>query len=97
MTTKNAAHREPMSEAEALRIDLEVTRQHLAHTVQELSRQLNVPRRVKDSAGQAGRRIQGRVKEMPSVGRRYPKAAATAGGAMVLGVGAAAWMARRHK
>jgi hypothetical protein len=97
MTTKNAAHREPMSETEALRIDLEVTRQHLAHTVQELSRQLNVPRRVKDSAGQAGRRIQGRMKEMPSVGRRHPKAAAAAGGAMALGVGAAAWMARRHK
>jgi len=103
-TSRNAAHREPMSDTEALRIDLELTRQHLADTVQELSRQLDVPRRIKESAGQAGRRIQGRMKdmpgqmkEMPAAGKRHPKATAAAGGALVLGVGAATWLARRHK
>lgn len=55
MTTSK--HREPMSETEALRLELEMTRQHLADTVQELTRQLNVPRRIKESAGQAGHRF----------------------------------------
>jgi hypothetical protein len=41
---------EHLSEAEALRADLEMTRQHLADTVQELTRQLNVPRRIKEPA-----------------------------------------------
>ena len=91
--TTNANHREPMSETEALRVDLEQTRQHLADTVQELTRQLNVPARLKESAGQAGRR----VKEVPTMSRQHPKATAAVGGAVVLGVGAAAWMARRHK
>ncbi|GAA1160769.1 hypothetical protein GCM10009630_68800 [Kribbella jejuensis] len=53
-TTKNGAHREPMSESETLRVDLEQTRQHLADTVQELSRRLNVPHRMKETAGHAG-------------------------------------------
>jgi len=124
-TTKPANHREPLSETEALRIDLELTRQHLADTVQELSRQLNVPRRLKESAGQAGRRIQatagslgteakampakmkdmpgrmqdvpGRMKDMPAASRRHPMTTAAVGGAVVLGVGAAAWMVKRHK
>jgi|1186.fasta_scaffold01023_4 uncharacterized protein (TIGR03382 family) len=56
-TTKNAAHREPMSESETLRVDLQQTRQHLADTVQELSQRLNVPHRVKETAGQAGQRV----------------------------------------
>jgi hypothetical protein len=94
MSTKtNANHREPTSETDALRIDVEQTRQHLADTVQELTRQLNVPARLKESAGQAGRRM----KEVPTMSRQHPKATAAVGGAVVLGVGAAAWMARRHK
>jgi hypothetical protein len=94
MSTKtNANHREPMSETDALRIDVEQTRQHLADTVQELTRQLNVPARLKESAGQAGRRM----KEVPTMSRQHPKATAAVGGAVALGVGAAAWMARRHK
>jgi hypothetical protein len=93
-TTKTSAnHREPMSETEALRIDLEQTRQHLADTVQELTRQLNVPARLKESAGQAGRRM----KEVPAMSKQHPKATAAVGGAAILGVGAAAWLARRHK
>ncbi|MFF0343333.1 DUF3618 domain-containing protein [Kribbella sp. NPDC004875] len=108
--SRNASHREPMSEAETVRIDLEHTRQHLADTVQELSRRLNVPQRVKDTAGSAGQRVSGAagqagqkmkdvpgaMKELPAMGRRHPKAAAAIGGAAVaVGVGAA-WMARRH-
>jgi len=65
MTTKNATHREPMSEAETLRVDLEQTRASLADTVQELSRRLNVPHRVKESAGNAGRS----PPETPGTGR----------------------------
>jgi hypothetical protein len=110
-TTKNAAHREPMSESETLRIDLEQTRQHLADTVQELSRRLNVPDRVKDTAGQAGHRMKetagqagqkmkevpGAVKDLPAVSKRHPKATAAIGGAVAVGVGTTAWMIRRHK
>jgi ElaB/YqjD/DUF883 family membrane-anchored ribosome-binding protein len=53
-------------EVDALRADLEMTRRHLADTVQELSRQLNVPRRIKDSAASAGHRavqMAGQVKQ----------------------------------
>jgi len=45
-----------LTETEALRADLELTRRHLADTVQELTRQLNVPRRIKESATSAGHR-----------------------------------------
>jgi len=104
-----------MSETEALRIDLERTRQHLADTVQQLSHQLDVPQRIKDSAGQAAQRIKGtagqaghriqdrmkdipgQVKDMPAASRRHPKTTAAVGGALALGVGAAAWMAKKHK
>ncbi|TCC58491.1 DUF3618 domain-containing protein [Kribbella pittospori] len=124
-TSRNADHREPMPETEALRIDLEMTRQHLADTVQQLSRQLDVPRRIKDSAGQAGHRVkdsagqagqrikatagqagqrmQGRMKDVPgqvkgiAASLRHPKTTAAVGGALALGVGAAAWMARKQK
>lgn len=117
-TTKNGAHREPLSESETLRVDLEQTRQHLADTVQELSRRLNVPHRMKETAGQAGqtmkqtaghagqavkqvpgavKQMPGAVKELPAMGKRHPRATAAVGGAVALGVGAAAWMARRHK
>jgi hypothetical protein len=96
-TSKTATHREPMSETDALRVDLEQTRQHLADTVQQLTHQLNVPQRLKESAGQAGRRMKevpGQVKELPA----HPKAIAAVGGAMALGVGGAVtWMVRRHK
>jgi hypothetical protein len=51
-TTKDTT----MTETEALRADLELTRRHLAETVQELTRQLNVPRRIKESAASAGHR-----------------------------------------
>jgi urease accessory protein UreF len=100
MTTKHAAHREPLSETEALRLDLEQTRQRLAGTVQELTRQLNVPRRVKESAGRAGQRMKdmpAKVKHVPAASRRHPKAAAAVGGAVALGVGAVAWMAGRQR
>jgi hypothetical protein len=73
MTTKNATHREPMSEAETLRVDLEQTRASLADTVQELSRRLNVPHRVKESAGNAGHRA------ADAAGRVGHRAAAVAG------------------
>lgn len=61
------------SQTEALEADLERTRRHLAETVQELSRQLNVPRRVKESATGAGHRAVhaagtagARAKQMPA-------------------------------
>jgi hypothetical protein len=103
-TTKNAAHREPMTDSETLREDLEHTRQHLAGTVQELTRRLNVPHRMKETASSAGHRMSGvagqtgqKMKELPATSKRHPKAAAAVGGAVVLGAGAMAWMARRHK
>lgn len=84
--------------------DLESTRHHLAETVQELSRQLDVPRRVKESASSAGHRavqVAGtagsKAKQMPAAAREHPKAAAAVGGAMALGMGAAAWRVRRGK
>ncbi|HZX03307.1 DUF3618 domain-containing protein [Kribbella sp.] len=109
--TRNAAHREPISETEALRVDLEQTRQHLANTVQQLSQQLNVPHRLKETAGQAGHRaaevagqagdrmkdVPAKVKQMPAMSRQHPKATAVVGGAVAVGVGAAAWMVKRHR
>ncbi|MGW7681954.1 DUF3618 domain-containing protein [Kribbella sp. NPDC054772] len=109
--SRNATHREPMSEAKTVRIDLEHTRQQLADTVQELTRRLNMPQRVKETAGNAGQRVSGAagqagqkmkdvpgaMKELPAMGKRHPKAAAAVGGAaLAVGVGAAAWIARRH-
>lgn len=92
------------SETEALRADLELTRRHLAETVQELSRQLNVPRRVKESAANAGHRavqsarnLPAVAKQMPVAAREHPKAVAAVGGAVALGVGAAAWIVGRGK
>ncbi|MEV8376686.1 DUF3618 domain-containing protein [Kribbella sp. NPDC056861] len=84
MTT--TAKNTKMTETEALRADLALTRQHLADTVQELSRQLNVPRRLKESALQ-----------VPAKARQNPKATAAVGGALALGVGAAAWIVGRGK
>lgn len=122
MTTTRA--NTTMSETEALRADLELTRQHLADTVQELSRQLNVPRRIKDSATSAGHRavqaagtaahraketaggigqnarakqVPELAKRVPEMGRKHPRAAAAVGGAVVLGVGATAWIVGRGK
>ncbi|GAB3813288.1 DUF3618 domain-containing protein [Kribbella italica] len=68
-----AARPDDLSEVEALRADLEMTRQHLADTVQELSRQLNVPRRIKDSATSAGHRA------VQAAGNASQRAKATAG------------------
>ncbi|MET9271281.1 DUF3618 domain-containing protein [Kribbella sp. NPDC003557] len=110
-TTKNAAHREPMTESQTLREDLDHTRQHLADTVQEISRRLNVPNRMKETAASAGHRVSDAagqtgqmmkqvpdaVKGLPATGKRHPKVTAAVGGAVVLGAGAMAWMARRHK
>jgi hypothetical protein len=75
-----------MSETEALRADLELTRRHLAETVQELSRQLNVPRRMKESAGNAGHRAvqaAGEVREraVQVAGEARQRAVQVAGGA----------------
>ncbi|MFI5713075.1 DUF3618 domain-containing protein [Kribbella sp. NPDC051620] len=75
-----------LTETEALRADLELTRRHLADTVQELTRQLNVPRRIKESATSAGHRaIQaastagGRAKDgarnLPTRAKQMPTAA----------------------
>ena len=110
-TTKNAAHREPMTDSETLREDLEHTRQHLAGTVQELTRRLNVPHRMKETASSAGHRVAGAagqtgqmmkqvpgaMKGLPATVKRHPKVTAAVGGAVGLGAGAMAWMARRHK
>jgi hypothetical protein len=101
MTTTRA--NPDMSETEALRADLEMTRQHLAQTVQELSRQLNVPRRIKESASSAGHRaVQAagnagqRAKQVPELGRTHPRATAAAvSGAVALG--ATAWIVGRRK
>ncbi|WP_405061772.1 DUF3618 domain-containing protein [Kribbella sp. NBC_01505] len=101
-------HRDDISETEALRLDLEQTRQHLADTVQELTHQLNVPRRLKESAAEAGSRVKAnagmaslRVKDtagqVPALTKQHPKATAAVGGALVLGAGAAAWLVTRHK
>jgi cell division septation protein DedD len=65
---------EHLTEAEALRADLEMTRQHLADTVQELTRQLNVPRRIKESATDAGHRA------VQAAGHAGQKAKVTAAG-----------------
>lgn len=65
-----------MTETEALRADLELTRRHLADTVQELSRQLNVPRRIKESAGNAGHRA---VQAAGTASGRAVQVAGTAG------------------
>src|SRR5206468_1849082 len=101
-----------------LRVDIEQTRQHLAETVQELSRRLDVQHRMKETAGHAGqamketaghagqamkhmpatmKQMPATMKDLPAIGKRHPKATAAVGGAVALGVGAAAWMARRHK
>ncbi|ONI67179.1 hypothetical protein BWI15_28880 [Kribbella sp. ALI-6-A] len=129
---------EHMTEAEALRADLEMTRQHLADTVQELTRQLNVPRRIKESAAEAGHRavqaagqaghkakitaagmgerakhlnvpermktvpaqaknLPAKARQVPELSRRHPKATAAVGGAVALGVGAAAWIVGRSR
>jgi hypothetical protein len=106
MTTTRANTK--MSETETLRADLELTRQHLADTVQELSRQLNVPRRIKDSATNAGHRavqaagnakqeVPQLAKRVPELGRQHPRAAAAVGGAVMLGLGATAWIVGRGK
>jgi len=110
-TTKNAAHREPMSDSETLRVDLDETRQHLADTVQELSQRLNVPHRVKETAGQAGQKMKevpGAMKQLPGVVKQLPGAVkqlpvigkrhpkATAAIGGAVALGVGAWMARRH-
>jgi hypothetical protein len=93
-------------DTEALRADLDRTRHHLAHTVQELSRQLDVPHRLKETAGDAGhraRRMAGdagqRARHLPGtaadLSRRHPRAAA--GGAAALAMGAAAWVVGRSR
>ncbi|MFB6722167.1 DUF3618 domain-containing protein [Kribbella sp. NPDC056345] len=112
-------HRDDISETEALRLELEQTRQHLADTVQELTHQLNVPRRLKESAAEAGSRVKAnagiagerirtnagyaglRVKDtatqVPALTKQHPKTTAAVGGAVLLGAGAAAWLATRSK
>ncbi|MFK4086902.1 DUF3618 domain-containing protein [Kribbella sp. NPDC020789] len=101
-------HREDLTETEALRLELEQTRRHLAETVQALSERVNVPHRLKRSAGEAGQRIKAnaeyaglRVKDtaghVPAMTKQHPKATAAVGGALVLGAGAAAWIANRSK
>jgi hypothetical protein len=72
--------------------------------VHELSRQLNVPHRIKESATGAGHRAvraaggaREKAKRGPELGRRHPRATAAVGGAVALGVGAAAWIAGRRK
>jgi hypothetical protein len=82
-----------VSDTEMLRADLELTRQHLADTVQELSRQLNVPRRIKESAAEAAGTAAQRAKQVPALSRQHPRTTAAIGGAVALGVGAAAWAA----
>jgi hypothetical protein len=128
-TAPRPAATDELTEVEALRADLEMTRQHLADTVQELSRQLNVPRRIKDSATSAGHRavqaagsagqrakataggmgerakhlpdhaknLPAKAKQAPEIGRKHPKATAAVGGAVALGVGAAAWIVGRNR
>ncbi|GAB2565401.1 DUF3618 domain-containing protein [Kribbella endophytica] len=86
-----AARPDDMSEVEALRADLEMTRQHLADTVQELSRQLNVPRRVKDSATSAGHRA------VQAAGNAGQRAKATAGGMSERAKATAGGMGERAK
>jgi hypothetical protein len=100
-----------MSDTKMLRADLELTRQHLADTVQELSRQLNFPRRIKESAtGAAGtaaerakqvpaiaKQVPAMAKQVPAQARQHPRATAAIGGAAALGVGATAWAVLRHK
>ncbi|MFF1821678.1 DUF3618 domain-containing protein [Kribbella sp. NPDC058245] len=123
-------HREDLTETEALRLELEQTRAHLAETVQALSERVNVPRRLKesaaeagsrmkanagmagsrvkanagmagsrmkDSAGMAGLRVKDTAGQVPAMTREHPRATAAVGGALVLGAGAAAWLATRHK
>ena len=86
-----------LSETEVLREELELTRQHLADTVQEMSRQLNVPRRMKESAASAFHTAGQRAKQVPELTRKHPKAAAAVGGAAALAVGATAWIMGRSK
>jgi len=101
-------HREDISETEALRLELEQTRRHLSDTVQELTRQLNVPRRLKEGAAERGQRVKAnaeyaglRVKDtasqVPALTKQHPRTTAAVGGAVLLGATAAAWLASRHK
>jgi len=122
-------HREDLTETEALRLELEQTRRHLAETVEALTHQLNVPQRLRESAAEAGQRVKlnaglagARVKEtagtagarvkdtagmaglraretagqVPAMTRQHPRATAAVGGAVLLGAGAAAWLASRR-
>lgn len=76
----------------------------ITDTVHELRRQLNVPRRIKESAPGAGHRAvqaaggaREKAKQVPELGRRHPRATAAVRGAIALGVGAAALIAGRRK
>jgi hypothetical protein len=103
-TTRTTPHStEGITETQALRDEVQSTRRHLADTVHELRRQLNVPRRIKESATGAGHhavRAAGgareKAKQLPELGRRHPRATAAVGGAVALGIGAA-WIAGRRK
>jgi Protein of unknown function (DUF3618) len=80
------------SETEALEADIERTRQHLAATVQELNRQLNVPRRLKESAAQARHRA---VRAASGAGQRAKVNAGHLGHRAVAATGEARQRARR--
>jgi hypothetical protein len=80
------------SETEALEADIERTRQHLAATVQELSRQLNVPRRLKESAAQARHRA---VRAASGAGQRAKQNAGHLGHRAVAATGEARQRATR--
>jgi urease accessory protein UreF len=100
-TTRPTTH---FSDTEALREQMQLTRRHLADTVHALSRRLNVPRRIKESATGAGHRavqaaggVLEKAMQVPELSRRHPRETAAVGGAVALGVGAAAWIAGRRK
>jgi hypothetical protein len=80
------------SETEALEADIERTRQHLAATVQELNRQLNVPRRLKESAAQARHRA---VRAASGAGQRAKQNAGHLGHRAVAATGEARQRATR--
>ncbi|HEU4946766.1 MAG TPA: DUF3618 domain-containing protein [Kribbella sp.] len=64
------------AESEALQADLDQTRQRLADTVEELSRRLNVPRRLKESAAGAAQRA---VRAAGQAGHQARRAAGDVG------------------
>lgn len=87
---------------EEARVDLELTRQELGETVEELERRLNVPARAKERAGKAAYAMHDRIPsglldragEVAAAVRRSPLLTA---GSVLLGFVIAGWFLRNRR